>query len=275
MGGAAEDVQHVTHAVAHRVHQVEALLGDVRLVADDVERVDHEIHRHDIHAPAFQAHGGQPGRQQLAQPLNELEEVIRPVDLVHLPRCAVAHHHGGAVYRPWHLAVVAHDFFALVFGLKVRMVQPFGLCKHVFAEHALIQACGSDRRDVVEMPGVDGLGQLDRVARAFDVHGHLGLFVSTQVVHRCQVVEMIDLALEFFDVFARNAQLLGRQIAEHRDGAGRPHTPEATQIGHLVGALLADQEVHHAAFALQQLLDQPLANEPRCPRHEILHGKLL
>jgi hypothetical protein len=31
MGGRAEDVEHVAHAVAHRVHQVEALLANARL----------------------------------------------------------------------------------------------------------------------------------------------------------------------------------------------------------------------------------------------------
>jgi hypothetical protein len=129
-------------------------------------------------APALQAHGGHPGRQQLAQALDELEEVIRTVDLVHLASLAVAHDHGGAVHRPWHLAVLPHDLLALVLGLEVRVVQALGLLEHVLAEHAFVQARRRDGRDVVKVPGVNGLGQVHRVARALDVHRHLGLFVG-------------------------------------------------------------------------------------------------
>ena len=271
MGCAAEDVQNITHTIAHRVHQVEALLADVFLVADHVERVHHKVHRHDVHAPALQPHGRHPGRQQLTQALDELEEVVGPVDLVHLAGLAVADHHGRAVHGPRHLAVLAHDFFALVLGLEVGVVQALGLVEHVFAEHAFIQARRRDGGDVVEVPGVDGLGQVHRVARALDVHGHLGFFIGSQVVHRSQVVEMVDLPLELLHIVGRHAQLFGGEVAKHGDGACRAHAPEAAQVGHLVCTLLADQEVDHRPLALQQPLDQPLANEPRCPCHEILH----
>ena len=250
---------------------MEALLANVFLVADHVERVHHEVHGHDVHAPTLQPHGGHPGRQQLTQALDELEEVVGPVDLVHLAGLAVAHHHGGAVHGPRHLAVLAHDFFTLVLGLEVRVVQALGLVEHVFTEHAFVQAGGCDGGDMVEVPRIDGLGQVHRVARAFDVHGHLGFFIGSQVVHRSQVVEVIDLALELLHIVGRHAQLLGREVAKHRDGARRAHAPKVAQVGHLVRTLLADQEVDHSPLALQQLLDQPLANEPRCPRHEILH----
>ncbi len=83
---------------------------------------------------------------------------------------------------------------------------------------------------------------------------------------------MVDLALELLHVVCRHAQLLRGEIAKHRDRTRGPDTPEAAQVGHLVRTFLADQEMHHRPLALQQLLDQPLANEPRCPRHEILHG---
>jgi hypothetical protein len=54
------------------------------LVADVVQRVDDEVDRHDVDAPAFQAHRRHPGRQHLAHALDQLEEVVRAVDLVHL-----------------------------------------------------------------------------------------------------------------------------------------------------------------------------------------------
>ena len=125
---------------------------------------------------------------------------------------------------------------------------------------------------MVDVPGIDGLGKVDRIAGAFDVHSHLGFFVGPQVVHRSKVKKMVDLPLELFHVLRGDSELLGREVAKHRHGSRGRHAPVAAQVGHLVCTLLADQEMHHRPFALQQLLDQSLANEPRCPRHEILHG---
>ena len=53
---------------------------------------------------------------------------------------------------------------------------------------------------MVHMACVYRFGELHHVARAVDVHFDLGLFVCTKVVHRRQVVDMIHLAFEFFDV---------------------------------------------------------------------------
>ena len=273
MRGAREDVEHVTHAVAHRIDQVEATLGNAFLVADGSQRIDHEIDRHDVHAPALQADRRHPRRQDLAQALDHLEEVVRAVDLVHLARLAVAHHHGGAVHRPGQLALLAHDLLALVLGLEVRMVQPLGLIEHVLAEHAFVQPRRRDGGHMVEVPCVDGARQIDGIARAVDVDGHLGLDVGREVVHGRQVEEMVDLPLERLDVGRAHAELLRRQVAMHGNGAGRAHAPVAAQRRHLVGTLGPDQEMNHRALALQQLLDQPLADETRCPRDEIPHRK--
>ena len=76
------------------------------------------------------------------------------------------------------------------------MVEVLGLVEHVLAEHALVQAGGRDRADVVQMAGVDRLRELDGVARAFDVDGDLRLLVGGQVVDRGEVVEVVDLPLE-------------------------------------------------------------------------------
>ena len=151
--GPAEDVQHLAHAVALRVHQVVALVGNAALVADGVQRVDHKIHRHDVDAPALQADGGHPGRKDLAHALDQLEEVIRPVDLVHLAGLAVTHHHGRAVHRPGNLAFGADDFFALVLGSEVGMLVVLCLLKHVLSEHALVQTSCGNAGHMVEVSG--------------------------------------------------------------------------------------------------------------------------
>ena len=196
VGCLAEDVEHITNAVTNRVDEVVTLLGDTGLVADHVQRVDDKIHRHDVHAAAFQANRGHPGRQQLAHALDQLEKIIRPVDLVHLAGGAVAHHHGRPVDRPRHLALLAHDFFTFVLGHEIGVFGVFCLLEHVFAKHAFVQTGGGDRAHMMEMPGIDGFGQFHRVARAFDVDGNLAFFVGAQVIHRCQVVEVVDLPLE-------------------------------------------------------------------------------
>ena len=274
MGRPAENVQHVTHTVTRGVHQVVTLLGNTLLVADGVECIHHKVHRHDVDPPALQAHHGHPGRQQLAHTLDEFEEVVRAVDLVHLAVGAVTHHHGGPVHRPRHLALLAHDAFTLVFGHEVRVVVVLGLLEHVFAEDAFVQTGGGDGRHMVEVPRVNGLGQLDGVAGAVDVHGHLAFFVRIQVVHGGQVVDMAHSAFQLLDVVRGNTQLLRRQVAKHRHRTCRAHAPVAAQIGHLGRTFLAQQEVDHRAFALQQLLHKTFANKTCCPCHEILHANL-
>ena len=239
MRGLAEDVQHITHAVAHGVHQVKTLLVNAWLVTDGAQCRHHKVHRHDVDAPALQTDRRHPGRQQLAHALNELEEVIRAVHLVHLARGAVAHHHGRPVDRPGHLARLAHDFFALVLGSEIRVLVVFGFFKHVLAEHAFVQTSGRDGAHVVEVTRINGFGQLDGVARAFNVDRNLAGLVGTQVVHGGQVIKMINLAFEFFDVIGGDTQLLGGEVAKHGHHARRTGAPVLAQGTHLVFAGLA------------------------------------
>ena len=275
VGRLAEDVEHITDAVTHRVDQVVTLLGDAGLVADHIQRVDDKIHRHDVHAAALQANRRHPGRQQLAHALDQLEEVIRAVDLVHLAGHAVTDHHGRPVHRPRHLALLAHDLFTFVLGHEIGVFGVFGLLEHVFAKHAFVQTGSGDRAHMVEMPGIDGFGQLHRVARAFDVDGDLALFVGAEVIHRCQVVEVVDLPFERLLRIGRNAEFFAGEVAMHGNRPGSTHAPELAQRGHFVVAFLADEKVHHRALALQQLFDQALANETGGAGHEIMHGVLL
>ena len=53
MGRLAENIQHVTDAVTHRVYQVKTLFGNRCLVTDVVQRIDHKIDRHNIDAPTL------------------------------------------------------------------------------------------------------------------------------------------------------------------------------------------------------------------------------
>ena len=270
----AENIEHVTHAVAHRIHQVIALFGDVLLVADGGQCIHHKVDWHDVDAPAFQPNRGQPRRQQLAHALDQLEKIVGAVDLVHFPRRTVTHHHGGSVNRPGHLALLAHNFFALMLGHEIRVLVVFGLLEHVLTEHAFVQPRRRDRTHMVKMGSVNGFGQLNGVARALNIHGNLTCLVGAQVVHRSQVIKVVDLALEGFDVVRSHTQLFDVQVAKYRHHAGRAHAPVLPQISHLALALLANQKVHHRAFALKQFFDEPLANEAGRTGDEILHEDL-
>ena len=267
----AEDVQHVAHAVTHRVHQVVALLRNAGFVADVVKCIDHEVNRHNIDAAALQAHRRHPWRQQLAHALDQLEEIVGAVNLVHFASGAVTHHHGGTKHSPWHLAFLAYYFFALVLGPEIRMLVVFSLFKHVFAEHALIQTRSRNRRHMVKMPGINGFGKLDRVARAINVDSDLAFFVSTQVIDGRKVVEMAYLALELFDVFGADTEFFAGQVAMHSHRPGSTDAPVLAQGGYLASTFLADQEMHRRAFSLQEFFHQAFTNEACGSRDEIMH----
>src|SRR5205085_2377115 len=96
--------------------------------------------------------------------------------------------------------------------------------------------------------------------------------VGRQVVDRGEVVDVVDLALELLDVVGGDAELLRRQVAEHRAGALLGHAPVAEQVGDLAFALRPQQEIHRRAAALQQSLDEALADEAGGSGDEILHG---
>ena len=107
-----------------------------------------------------------------------LEEVVRAVDLVDVAGLRVADDEARPVDAERPLAFAAHDAFGIVLGLEVRMVELLRLLEHVLAEHAVVEAGGGDRAHVMEAARVDGVGELDRVARALDV-GDLLRFGAT------------------------------------------------------------------------------------------------
>ena len=273
MGCLAEDVEHVADPVALRVDEVEGLAPDVGLgVADVVDAADHEVDGDDVDAAALQADRGHPRRQDLPHALDQLEEVVGAVDLVDLSGRAVADDEGRSVDRPGHLALGADDLLALVLRHEVRVLEVLGLVEHVLAEHALVQAGGGDAADVVQVARVDRLGELHEVARALDVDPDLTLLVGTQVVHGGQVVDGVDLALQGLQRIGAHAQAAGRQVAHHWHGA-RLGAARQAPIGvqRIDLGRVAHQEVHGAALARQQRLDQSLADESRGPGDEIAH----
>ena len=111
VGGAAEGIEQVTNAHRGRVNEMEALAVLTLLVGDVIDRGDDEIDRDDIDAPALDADGRHPRRQHGAHLLDQLEEIIGAVDLVHLAGTRITDDEGRAVDAPRHAAFAADDAF--------------------------------------------------------------------------------------------------------------------------------------------------------------------
>ena len=90
VGGAGERVEHLAGALRLGRDEVERLAVEVRLVGDVVHRVDDVVDRHDVRVAELRADQRHPLRQRVAQLLDRLEEVVGPVDLVHLAGLRVA-----------------------------------------------------------------------------------------------------------------------------------------------------------------------------------------
>ena len=125
---------------------------------------------------------------------------------------------------------------------------------------------------MVKVGSINRFGKLDGVARAVDVDCGLAFFVGTQVIHGGEVVEVIHLVFEFFDVFSTDTQFFAGQVTMHRHRPRSTDTPVRTQGGHLAVAFLADQEMHGAAFSLQKFFHQAFANEAGGSCDEIMHS---
>ena len=94
--------------------------------------------------PPSNADAGHPGRQQLAHLLDQLEEVVGTIDLVHFAGRGIADDKTGPVDSPGNPALVAHDSFRFVLAGEIGMLQVFRLLEHVLAEHAVIEAGRGD-----------------------------------------------------------------------------------------------------------------------------------
>ena len=249
----------------------EGLAVEIRLVGDVVDRVGDEVDRDDVDLAAFDADRRQPARQHPPRLLQQLEEVIGPVDLVDLARARVADDDPGPVDPPGPRALLAHDPLGLVLGAEVGMgVEFFGLLEHVLAPFALIEAGGGDRADLVEAARLDRPGEFDRVAGALDVGDLLRFGARGHVVDRGQVEEVVDLAAQGEQV------LLGDPEARLGEVSGDRHNPRS--VGAKGSAQLLEATTRsrphkgvNRALAMQESLHQVAADEPSCSGDEVIH----
>ena len=269
--GAGEDVDHLAGRLRVRVGEVEGPAVEVVDVGDVVHRLGDEVDGHDVDLAPLDPGHRQPLRDRVADPSDQLEEVVRAVDLVHLAGLGVADDDPGPVDAPRAGALVAHDGLGLVLGLEVGVVvDVLGLVEHVLAPGALVEAGGGDRADHVHAPGIDGLGELDHVAGALDVRDALRLGVRGHVVDRGQVEEVVDLALEPREVLVGDAEAGLGEVTDDADDAVLVDAPAVAQL--LEPALRALSHEHvDRPLALEQQLDQVAADEPGRSGDEVAH----
>ena len=272
---AREHVEHFPHAPCLRVGQVEALAVLLRQVRQVHQRLDHEIDGHGIDVPALDADQGHPARPGFAQPLQCLEEIVRPVDLVDDAGLRVAEHDARTVDAEGHLAVGPRDRLGVVLGAVVRMVELLGLLEHVLAERAAVQPGRRDRAHVVKAPRANGIGHREGAFGADDVGLVHFLGRGIEVVDRAEVVEVLDLALEPREIGLRQAEPGLAEVALDRHHPPDAFlAPEGSQVVQLADGSRSNEHVDGAFAALQQGLDEKTADEAGRASHEVGHGAL-
>ena len=273
LGGAGDDVHHLTQVVAAVGGEVEALAVAFLLVGDVIQRVGHEVHRHDVEVAALHADQRDPVGQEVLELLNQLEEVVGAVDLVHLAGLGVADHQRRPVDPPGDAAFLAHQGFRFVLGEQVGVVQFAGFLEHVLAEGALVKPGGGHGRHMVERLGVDLLGQFQRLPGALDVDVALGVFIGAQVIDGGEMEEVVDLAHQIVLVaLADTEQLLG-QVPGDRHQTALFHAQPPAHGVQLVFRTGPHQCEHPGTFALEQTRHQEAANETGRAGNEVVHAK--
>jgi len=146
------------------------------------------------------------------------EEVVGPVDLVHLAGARIADHHRRAVDAVAQPLRRTHQRLGLEFGLVVGGRQPLAHVEVVLGVRAGEVARHGDRRHVVQR-GVQPQRQVDDRAGALDVRGPLFGRPGGDVVDRRAVHDVVDLAEVLQGLLGQ------RQVGEFADQRPGPLTP--------------------------------------------------
>ena len=108
MGSFREDVEYFANFVCIGVNEVEAASIQLGLVGYMINSIGDIVHRHDVHLAALNADNRAPLGDAITQLLNEFEEIIGAVDLIHLSGLGVAHNHCRAVDAIGNFAFLAY-----------------------------------------------------------------------------------------------------------------------------------------------------------------------
>ena len=238
------------------------------LVGDVVDRGGHVVHRHEVRVAPLDRDQRHPFRQRVADLLEQLEEVVGTVDLVHLAGLGVADHDRWPVDAPRALDPLAHELLGLVLRPVIGALELLALVEHVLGERAVVAARDGDRGDVVEDARANLVGELDRVLRAADVEHRVLRLVGGHVVDGREVEEVVDAGERLAILLGDAEQGLG-QVADHRLDAVSG-APALDQLVEPLAGALAHEHVD-VPLALEQPLHEVAADESGRTRHEVAH----
>ena len=266
VAGARERVQHVAGALPARgeVERPAVVAGQVR---DVVHRRGDVVDRHEVGPADLEPDQREPLGQRVPRLLDHLEEVVGPVDLVHLAGARVADDDARPVDAPRALDALAHELLGLVLRPVVGGGQLLPLVEHVLGEVALVLAGDRDRGRVVERARLQVVRQVDRVLGAADVEERVLRLVRGHVVDRGEVEEVVHAPAQRVARLRRDAEVGLREVpADGVDAAGA-----AEPLDDRLELLLAAGAHEHVDLALarEQPLDQMAADEAGPPRHEV------
>ena len=272
-----EGVDHVDGAERLGVDQVEGLAVEPGLVGDVVHRLGDVVDRHDVGVAEVDADQRHPAGQGVAQPLEQREEVVGAVDLVHRAGLGVTDHDRGTVDPPRHLGLLAHDLLGLELRAVVRRRQPLALVEHRLVEDAAVVAGGRHRGDLVEVADLELAGQRDGVAGAADVHRLVHLVRGGHVVDRGQVEEVLDVTGVGGDPLVADPEVGLAEVTDDRSDPGTPGSCCLPLLDQRLEPVLRALTAEHEDLALavvDQLLDEVAADETGGAGDEVGHGEV-
>ena len=105
------------------------------------------------------------------------------------------------------------------------------------------------------------LGEPHGVAGALDIGRHFQLRIGGEIIDRGEMEEMIDAALQLFDVGGGKPEIGAQQVALHRDRALGALAPEGVERGDPLRRQVAHEIKHTGVRTLEQGANQSLADK--------------
>ncbi|HXJ37311.1 MAG TPA: hypothetical protein VMS22_25060 [Candidatus Eisenbacteria bacterium] len=177
------------------------------------------------------------------------------------------------VDAPRHGARGAHDALGFVLGAEVRVLEIAGLVEHVLAKDAVVSSRHGNRAHVVEAPGRDALGDLDRIAGPHDVHLVERSLARRHVVEAADVEEMRDTPAQIRELRASEAEARHDEVAHHRNDSLGTGVPTRELLFEAAERTRPHEDENLPRSPTKQLLDQMAADEAGAAGKEIVTGR--
>ena len=199
--GMSENVHDFADPVWMRVGQMEGSAVEALDMRDMIDGSGDKVDRNQVYSSSFDANHGHPLRKKLSNPLDNAEEIIGTVDLIHFAGLGVADDDARPVHAPGHGTLAPDDLLRLVLAFEVGMIELARFVEHVLPKRALIEPGSCNGAHMMKAPRADVLRKIGDVSRARDIGFHLDQSVCGEIVDRGEVEDVIDVALQRLLVF--------------------------------------------------------------------------